>query len=387
MSKNETIYGLACAGGGAHGAYQVGVLKYIHEKFADGNQSPFRIFTGSSCGALNTSFYATQSHDAKTARLLLEELWMGFHVPQYHGPFLRNALTSILRKKKGTKRPSWSLLDQKPLFDIVEKGFKRSDLSRAFQEKTTWGIAIAATELISGQTCWFLEGERARSWNLFHSVGILDQLNGIHLAASCSVPVFLPPVKIGNRFFLDGSVSLDRPLSAAISMGATRILSIASQKPSSPGLPVYDPDYQPRLSDVIGMLLNRLSRDASSDESIEIQMLNRFYRSLPRKRRQRGESGAPPPLFHEEALPSHYQPVEICLFYPSKRIRQSTGITQDDEFVGKKRRKSTRFMFHEKFIGELIKLGYSDARTNHAELKRFFTPKKTSPWWFPFPRK
>ena len=77
---------------------------------------------------------------------------------------------------------------------------------------------MAATELISGRTCWFQEGSRAAPWTLFHSVGILDHIQNEHLVASCSVPVFLPPVRIGNRYFLDGSISLERPLSAAVSM-------------------------------------------------------------------------------------------------------------------------------------------------------------------------
>ena len=72
--SNNPIYGLVCAGGGAHGAYQVGVLKYIHEKFSVHSQSPFRIFAGSSCGALNTSFFASRSYDAIDSRLELEEL-------------------------------------------------------------------------------------------------------------------------------------------------------------------------------------------------------------------------------------------------------------------------------------------------------------------------
>ena len=76
MKRQEQVYGLVCAGGGAHGAYQAGVLKYIHEKFSNGNQSPFRVFAGTSCGSLNTSFFACHSADAYAGRLWLEELWM-----------------------------------------------------------------------------------------------------------------------------------------------------------------------------------------------------------------------------------------------------------------------------------------------------------------------
>ena len=88
MTDPDPVYGLVCAGGGAHGAYQVGVLKYLHEHFCNGDASPFQIFCGTSAGSLNTCFVASRSYDARTARLELEELWMGFHVPQYYGNIL-----------------------------------------------------------------------------------------------------------------------------------------------------------------------------------------------------------------------------------------------------------------------------------------------------------
>ena len=96
MKDQQMIHGLVCAGGGAHGAYQVGVLKYIHEHFSRENRSPFQVFTGSSCGSLNTSFYAAESFDAYHSRLWLEELWLGFHVPAYHGNVLKNNWYSLV---------------------------------------------------------------------------------------------------------------------------------------------------------------------------------------------------------------------------------------------------------------------------------------------------
>ena len=60
MSNEGPTYALVCAGGGAHGAYQVGVLKYIHEHFCRGDASPFRVFSGTSAGSLNTAFFASR---------------------------------------------------------------------------------------------------------------------------------------------------------------------------------------------------------------------------------------------------------------------------------------------------------------------------------------
>ncbi len=390
---DKSIFGLVCAGGGAHGAYQVGVLKYIHEKFCSGSRSPFQIFAGTSCGALNTTFYAAQSFDAFQSRLLLEELWLNFHVPAYHGSLFKNVLFSIYkkcRKRDSENKTTWSVLDPKAMLETIQKGFRRENLDRALNQGSTRGVALSATELLSGQTCWFQEGAGATSWSLFHSVGVIDRITHAHLAASCSVPIFLPPVKIGDRYFLDGSVNLDRPLSAAIHMGATRVLSISTDKPFPDALPDYPPQFQPRFSDAIRLLLNRLSRDAAPDEAAEIEMFNRFYNALSRREKHlRDES--PLPLFHEEALPSHYRPTEIYLLVPSRRIRQGSpfyewpqGKISSGEAVSHKR---SRFMFHKKFIREMIDFGYQDARLQREELEKFFSPPKKRKYWSIFSRR
>ncbi|HLD50469.1 MAG TPA: patatin-like phospholipase family protein, partial [bacterium] len=138
--KTNPLFGLVCTGGGAHGAYQAGALKFIHEKFSNGPQSPFQIFAGSSCGALNTTFYAAESFDAFKNRLWLEELWMSFHVPAYYGSMFKNVLKALYaqwRAKKQHFNRSWSILDPGPMRKIVENGFRRESLDKSLREKST----------------------------------------------------------------------------------------------------------------------------------------------------------------------------------------------------------------------------------------------------------
>lgn len=375
---DEPLFGLSCAGGGAHGAYQVGALKYIHKHFARDGRSPFKIFTGASCGALNTTFYAAESYDAAKACETLEELWLGFHVPLYHGNILKNAFWAWLRNSRKSpeeRKHTWSLLDPTPMQKIIEKGLQRSHLMKALESGSTQGVAIAATELISGRTCWFQEGKNAKTWNLFHSIGMQDRIRPIHLEASCSVPIFLPPVKIGQYFFLDGSISLSKPLIAAMSMGATKILSIATEQFNSLDLPNYRNDFQPKVSHVVRLLLNRLSHDAAGDEIKEIETYNRFHQGLSRKNQEAEESL--PPLFHEDSKPGHYQKTEIFQLIPSTQIRSAAG-------EERRSRRRTRFMFHESFIRELMHMGYADAEKKHEELKQFFESSSGRKRWFFF---
>src|SRR5207248_9469080 len=49
-----------------------------------------------------------------------------------------------------------------------------------------------------------------------------------HLQATCSIPLFLPTVRIRGKRYLDGGVFEKLPLWAALEMGATRIIAIDS---------------------------------------------------------------------------------------------------------------------------------------------------------------
>lgn len=47
-----------------------------------------------------------------------------------------------------------------------------------------------------------------------------------HLAASCAVPLVLPPMKIDGRWYLDGGLLNSLPVWAAVELGATEILGL-----------------------------------------------------------------------------------------------------------------------------------------------------------------
>jgi NTE family protein len=52
------------------------------------------------------------------------------------------------------------------------------------------------------------------------------QIEWAHLAATCSIPVVFPPVRIGNSRYIDGGVLGALPLWAAQEMGATRAIAL-----------------------------------------------------------------------------------------------------------------------------------------------------------------
>ncbi len=375
MTGPSPIYGLVCAGGVAHGSYQVGVLNYLHEHFCNGDASPFRIFSGTSAGSLNTCFYASRSFDARVARLELERLWLDFHVPEYHGNIMINAVKSFFNewmKPRKHKKPCWSLLDPGPLATIVGRGFVRASFERSMAEGTTHCLAIATTELRSSRLVYFLEGANAVSWNSGLAIAIATRLDASHVVASCSVPFAFPPVKIGDHYYSDGGVANKSPFGPAINMGASRILSVATDQPLPDELPQYPPDFKPGLAETVRMLGDQLSHDYATNQAKWIELVNYFREQLPAE--QFAQTAGH--LMSDKAINlSNYRPVEIKLFAPSRRIGH-TSIFSPEFFDQSLKDRSTVLRFHKEFVGKLIGFGYEDAAARHDEFVEFFNPNR-----------
>lgn len=94
--------GLVLSGGGAKGAFQVGVLEYLHEK----GKLDFDIVCGVSVGALNATMVAQGEFDR------LKELWEG--IKESPDIYKKNSWLGIILGKN-------SLNDNRPLKELIEK--------------------------------------------------------------------------------------------------------------------------------------------------------------------------------------------------------------------------------------------------------------------------
>src|SRR5690349_1652152 len=73
---------LVLAGGGARGAYQVGVLRALAEWLPPDTPCPFDVLVGTSAGALNAAALAARSSSLTEAVHSLEKVWSQFRVDQ-----------------------------------------------------------------------------------------------------------------------------------------------------------------------------------------------------------------------------------------------------------------------------------------------------------------
>jgi NTE family protein len=72
-------------------------------------------------------------------------------------------------------------------------------------------LAVTATDALTGEAVVFTNGSAADC-----------------LAASSAIPGLFPPVRIGTRWFIDGSLSANRPVLQAQALGADRIFVITT---------------------------------------------------------------------------------------------------------------------------------------------------------------
>lgn len=284
-----------------------------------------------------------------------------------------NTLKSFVKettKSRKDKKPCWSLLDPAPLVDVVRRGFVRESFERSMAQGTTLCLSVATTELRSSRLVFFLEGPNAVSWNSGLAIGIETRLEVLHVAASCSVPFAFPPVKIGDHYYSDGGVANKSPFGPAINTGATRILSVATDRPLPDELPRYPPGFKPRLSETLRMLGDQLSHDYATNQAMWIELVNYFREQLPPEQ----FSETVKHLMSEKMVNlSNYRPVEIKLFAPSRRISH-TDIFDTEVLDQDLKDTSTTLRFHTDFVEKLIKFGYEDAAARQDELAEFFDP-------------
>ena len=198
---------LVLSGGGARGAYQVGVLK----KWLFEDNKDYNIFCGVSVGALNTLGLAKFGHGQhKEAYKLLESIWSDITdnklLCNWH-PF--GKLTALWKK---------SIYDSRPLKNLIRSIFDSDAIKNSGKV-----IRIGAICLNTGEEYFANEND--------------DNLDEWAIA-SASYPVFMEPATIDNKLWIDGGIKIIAPISQAIRAGATEIdvILCSSQENSKPWL-------------------------------------------------------------------------------------------------------------------------------------------------------
>ncbi|MEO8800933.1 MAG: patatin-like phospholipase family protein, partial [Polyangiaceae bacterium] len=113
---------MVLSGGGARGAYEVGVLWYIFDDITRLRGAPPRIdiLCGTSVGAINACFLTAHMSDPVLGLRRLVELWSSLHITRVLGFGVRQVLT-MPRLLLGGGGDGSGFFDVRPMADLVQR--------------------------------------------------------------------------------------------------------------------------------------------------------------------------------------------------------------------------------------------------------------------------
>ncbi len=249
------------SGGGARGAYEVGVLQAL---LKDG--PPIKIFGGTSVGAINAVLSATGQLDE------LREVWRHLSTLKIYRP--RLDLWNLTRWR--------SLTDNKALANRLRDHVHWGKLAHSRLR-----VFISATNVTT------------KTAETFSTTEITYR----HVLASSAIPLLFPPVRIGKSWYIDGAFSLQRPLKPLLDAGAGRIFTVFLS-PRRPRLraPSSLFDLADRSLEVLLSSAVEVDREQIEATNAEVQRLR--------------DLGSDPGLMQHKA----YRRVQVIGIYPSKEL-------------------------------------------------------------------
>lgn len=365
---------LVLTGGGARGAYQVGLLRCLARHFPD-LRTP--IITGVSAGAVNAAELA--SHHGTFAQAVdeLEGLWNEltpervFRVDagSLGGGLGRWALRLV---SGGMLRASHvkGLVDTTPLREYLEETLAAvrgvlTGIDYNLERGALKAVALTATNYTTGQSTVFVQGRDFQEWRRPHRVAVRTRLRVDHVMASAALPLFFPAIRIDDAYYGDGGIRETAPLSPAMHLGARRILAVSTrfhgsqQEADAPAVAGYPPPAQ-----VIGVLLNAVFLDMIDQDMLAMERVNRLIEKLPPH--QRGDLRpirllAIRPSRDLGRLASHYEPhLPRAFRYLTRGL--GTRETGSPDMLA-------MLMFQTDYLRALMDLGEKDGEAHLSELE------------------
>ncbi|MEJ2602274.1 MAG: patatin-like phospholipase family protein [Gammaproteobacteria bacterium] len=384
--------GLVLPGGGARGAFQVGVLKAIAEIMPDDAPNPFGILSGTSAGAINSAVVASRAHRFSSAVGELDRVWSNFHSEQV---FRTDALTmlkssmhwftAIVFGGLGERNPR-SLFDNEPLRALLSRNIRFPRIQTAIDRGHLDALAVTAAGYSSARSVTFFQAAPGtRAWQRTRRIGIRCTIHLDHLMASIAVPLVFPPACIRGEYFGDGAMRHSTPLSPAVHLGADRILviGIRDETPDPAADPHSRPVY-PSFGHIAGYMLDTLFLDGLYSDLERMSRINDVLDSIPPEVRT--------------GPARKMRPIDTMIVIPSEDIREVAASCRKAAPLPLRllmrgmggpdrgeRRLLSYLLFEAEFTRALIDLGYRDAMKIRDELEAFVrdaeVPRLFAPSW------
>ncbi|MCF7923542.1 MAG: patatin-like phospholipase family protein [Candidatus Izimaplasma sp.] len=265
--------GLCLSGGGARGAYQVGVCKALDEL---GYFKSVYAFSGTSIGSVNASLLATKTVDE------VKKIWVEF--PREEMNFVESLMKKIRTKdfsmvKKGVadiKTLDKLLTENLDLEKLKDKLVYITLSPAGLSEEGTLGILKASFK-------HYIQGERKVIYSPLHKQKKKD-INK-QIIASCSIPFIFPPVNIDGKQIFDGGLYDNIPIKPLVDVGCDTIIIVNLQR-----LIRYNPKKFPGINLIeikhkksLGAVLNFANNQAQIRFDLGYEDAMNYFKEHPLK--------------------------------------------------------------------------------------------------------
>lgn len=394
---------LVLSGGGARGAYEAGVLRYIREDLAGdlGGQVMFDIICGTSVGGIHACFVAgTADMPGRQGRMLtdrweslvLEEM-VHFGVREFlHVPTTILGSGEIKEHEKGEKRLG-GVVDTRQLERMVRRLTPWARITRNCEAGHFESLSVSTTDIGSGKSVVFVESANPLppwSQDPFVRVQAVD-MGPEHALASAALPILFPAIAIGERFYCDGGLRQNTPLSPALRLGADKVL-VVGLRHKPPAAPPDVPEESmpfPGAAFLAGKILNAFLLDHIDYDLDRLRRFNALIEATHAAGDEAYLRRLDQALMASRGAP--YRVVGEYMVRPSIDLGAIAGdIARSGRFKGQgggtgirllRRLASARgaseadllsyILFDGMYAAELVRMGHEDARARHEELARF----------------
>lgn len=407
---NKPKRAVVLSGGGARGAYEAGVLRFILDELPrrTGVTPDFEIVSGTSVGAIHACFLAATADETDRRGERLVQIWDRMRVQEIFRFTMRDWLKlpkrffgvkRVAKQLRDGQRPDrlYGLLDTEPLERLVLKAIPWRGIRRNIRSGRIDTVCVAATQVATGRAVVFCDSHRPElpPWASVANIRMQRiRLSPLHALASAAIPLLFPSVRVGARYYADGGLRLNTPLAPAVRLGADRILviglthetrqktseALAQERTAEFGNPMY----------LFGKVLNALMLSPIDADVAHLHFVNNII-----------ETGSK--VFGDDFLtqlnsgldPSSSRPlrrIDDLVIRPSEDLgRMAAEVVRNDPklelgaFLGLLRRSTgagstakeadllSYLLFDAAYARPLADLGYRDAEARQDELAAFFS--------------
>ena len=367
---------LALGGGGARGAYQVGVLRGIARQYPD---LEVPLYTGVSAGGINAAHLANHTGGFREKVEALVGLWNSLTIDQVFDVSPWSLAQNLVRwgvelaflgGRSETRVRGF--VDTRPLRDFLREhlsddpsGF--SGIAENLDAGKLKAVALSTTCYSTGQTTTWYQGRQIEEWERPSRVGVSGKLRLDHVMASAALPLFFPAVEVDGGWYGDGGVRLTAPLAPSIHLGAGRVLAVSTRYGRSAD-EAREPNFTgyPAPAQIAGLLMNAIFLDLLDHDAAHLERINELLARIP--------PGPPRP----------FRQVDLFVVRPSRDIGKlaaeyEPALPKTFRFLtrrlGTQRARSSDLlsliMFETGYLRRLIAIGEEDAQARLDGLQRF----------------